>query len=142
MKPQIRRSVFVVAMLTASAVLTGALLAQAQSLPAKYNAVMDKRWVVTKCLYNAKDMTKEYYKNNSGGDPVFYIFKNDGSVETNLKGLKQVTWSWDTANNLFLITAIEEQGPGTTKYTIEKITDKDFQLDIKMAKLSLIMQAK
>ncbi len=110
------------------------------AIPEKYKKITDKKWIFTKCIYEKKDMTREYLKNNSGvKDAPYYIFRKDGTAETNMTGSTQVTWSFD--KDTFKITIISDGSPATLKYTIGKLTDKDLQLDQEFAKMSLIYKA-
>ena len=111
------------------------------SAPAKYKSMLNKKWTVTKCTVKDKDSTKDYY-GKSAGEPTTYLFKTDGTIETNLKDEESHTWSFDKDVLIISYVIVDGKVPVKLKYSIEKITAKNLQIDVKPMKLSITMEAK
>jgi hypothetical protein len=112
-------------------------------LPDKYKVILDKKWVLTKFTVNGKDNTAEYLKSLKGLE-IYYIYKNDGTVETNNPDLLNSTWKYEGGYFKIFTKGSPEKGTanGTVNYTIGAATDKIFQLDLKPIKMSMIYSAK
>ncbi len=133
-----------IALIVAGLSLISAVIAGPMGLPNNYKLILNKKWVFTKATQGKNDMTRMYVQNKLKGKTESYIFKNDGSVNTNSPGITNVKWKYE--NNSFKISfeEINPSGniPATAIYTIGKVSAKTLQLDQKPAQISLIYTAK
>lgn len=110
-------------------------------LPEKYKSILNKKWTLTKIIYKGKDATEMYFKNKLKGEIPYYIFKNDGSAESNEPNVKESSWKYE--KGFFDLKMVNTDGSqGTVHYTIGKVNGKTLQLDLKPIGMSSIYTAK